>query len=155
MGKVGLVAGKGKLPLEFVRSAKAAGDSVVVFAINGMASPQLEEETDNIYWLNVGQFGKFIFLLLKEKIRQLAFIGKVEKSTIDDEDEKDGGDPEHHHQRHDGVGHRRLDLALQFLGRGRRAEHSQTNGTGGRTGQKLTSRHSMIAVIASKISLHC
>jgi len=89
MGKVGLVAGKGKLPLEFVRSAKAAGDSVVVFAINGMASPQLEEETDNIYWLNVGQFGKFIFLLLKEKIRQLAFIGKVEKSTIYDEDAHD------------------------------------------------------------------
>lgn len=84
MAKVGLVAGKGKLPLEFVRSAREAGDSVVVFAINGMASPQLAEEADKIYWLNIGQFGKFIFLLIKEKIRQLAFVGKVDKSAMYD-----------------------------------------------------------------------
>ncbi len=82
MGKVALIAGAGVLPVEFVRAAKKAGDTVVVFAIRGMASSQLDKETDKVYWMDVGQYRKFGFLLLKERIKHLALVGKVDKSVI-------------------------------------------------------------------------
>ncbi|MFQ5952345.1 MAG: LpxI family protein [Candidatus Omnitrophota bacterium] len=89
MGKIGLIAGSGVLPLEFIRSVKEQGDKVVVFAIQGMASPELEKEADRTYWLNVGQYKKFAFLLIKERVRKLAFVGKVEKSVIYDKENYD------------------------------------------------------------------
>jgi DUF1009 family protein len=82
MDKVGLVAGGGALPIEFVRSARRQGDQVVVFAINKMASPELDGEADIIYWLGTGQYAKFVLLLLKERIRKIALVGKVDKSVI-------------------------------------------------------------------------
>ena len=85
MGKVGLVAGGGSLPLEFVRSARKTGETVVVFAVENMASPQLDTEADKVYWLNVGQAKKFVFLLLKEGIRELALVGKIYKDIIYDQ----------------------------------------------------------------------
>jgi len=82
MKKIGLIAGEGTLPIDFVRSAKKRGEIVVVFAINGMASPLLEEEADKVYWLDVRQYTKFAFLLTKERLRRLAMLGKVKKSVI-------------------------------------------------------------------------
>jgi len=84
MEKIGLVAGAGSLPVEFVRSARAKGDKVVVYAIEGMASRELDNAADKTYWLNIGQFKKFIFLLIKERIRKLALLGKVDKGVIYD-----------------------------------------------------------------------
>jgi DUF1009 family protein len=82
MGRVGLVAGSGSLPVEFVKSAREKGDTVVVFALQGMASSQLEREADKVYWMNIGQYKKFVFLLLKERIKRLALVGKVSKNLI-------------------------------------------------------------------------
>ncbi|RKY42370.1 MAG: hypothetical protein DRP85_02955 [Candidatus Makaraimicrobium thalassicum] len=85
MKKVGLIAGEGTLPMEFVRSARKSGDTVVVFALQGMASSQLEEEADKVYWLKIGQYRKFAFLLIKERIRRMALVGKVRKNVIYDD----------------------------------------------------------------------
>jgi len=82
MKKVGLIAGAGVLPVEFVGSAKKKGEKVVVFALNGMASPALGDIADKIYWLDIGQYAKFTFLMVKEGIRNLAFLGKVKKNVI-------------------------------------------------------------------------
>jgi DUF1009 family protein len=82
MSRIGLIAGKGALPLEFAHSVKNAGEKVIVFALEGMASPEIEKIADKVHWVNVGQYKKFVFLLLKERIRQLAFIGKVQKNLI-------------------------------------------------------------------------
>ncbi|MGB2600337.1 MAG: UDP-2,3-diacylglucosamine diphosphatase LpxI [Candidatus Omnitrophota bacterium] len=89
MGKVGLVAGSGTLPLEFVQSAKKEGDKVVVFALKGMAAAEIEDLADRTYWITAGQYKKFAFLLLKEMIRHLAFIGKVRKEVIYDDEALD------------------------------------------------------------------
>jgi UDP-2,3-diacylglucosamine hydrolase len=82
MKKIGLIAGGGTLPIEFIRAVKKSGDSVVVFALVGMASPEIEAEADRVYWLKIGQFTRFIFLLFKERIRDLAMLGKVSKTAI-------------------------------------------------------------------------
>ena len=82
MGKIGLIAGGGVLPLEFVRSAAKKGEKVVVFAIEGAASTELEDAADKVYWVKIDQYAKFLLLLVKERIRELAFLGKVEKNNI-------------------------------------------------------------------------
>ena len=42
MRKIGLIAGGGDLPLEFVRSVKNKGERIVVFALENIASHELE-----------------------------------------------------------------------------------------------------------------
>ncbi len=82
MKKIGLVAGEGSLPIEFVKSAQEKGDKVVVYAIKGMASHELDNIADRVYWVSVEEIKKFIFLLIKERIRKLALLGKVNKSVV-------------------------------------------------------------------------
>jgi len=82
MKRTGLIAGGGKLPLEFVKQAKARGEKIVVFALIDMASKEIEKDADKVYWLKIGQYTKFAFLLVKERIRRLALVGKVDKNMI-------------------------------------------------------------------------
>ncbi len=85
MRKVGLIAGEGILPLEFIRAARERGERVIVFGLEGMADPSVEKAADRVYWVNIWQYRKFVFLLLKERIRRLAFLGKVKKNVIYDD----------------------------------------------------------------------
>lgn len=82
MKKIGLIAGGGELPLEFVRAVKKSGAKVIVFAIRAVASPELEKQADKIYWMNVGQYRKFAFLLITNGIHDLALLGKIDKNVI-------------------------------------------------------------------------
>lgn len=82
MGKIGLIAGGGLLPLEFLRSAKKRGDKVVVYAVKDITSPLLEKEADKIYWVKFGQYGKVVFLLLLERINRIVLLGKIKREVI-------------------------------------------------------------------------
>jgi len=83
MKKIGLIAGGGSLPLEFIKQANARCEKVVVFALTGMADEKIERQAaDKVYWLKIGQYTKFAFLLVKERIRHLALLGKVEKKAL-------------------------------------------------------------------------
>jgi len=82
MKKLALIAGSGDLPLEFVKSVKKQSKNLVVFALKDMASLELNKEADKIYWLDIGEYTKFVFLLLKERIKQVVLLGKVSKNVI-------------------------------------------------------------------------
>ncbi|MFH1846541.1 MAG: UDP-2,3-diacylglucosamine diphosphatase LpxI [Candidatus Omnitrophota bacterium] len=83
MKRVGLIAGGGTLPIEFIRSAVRQKEQVIVFALKGMALPEIEGEgAKRVYWMDIGQYKKFAFLLLKDRVRKLALIGKVRKNVI-------------------------------------------------------------------------
>jgi UDP-2,3-diacylglucosamine hydrolase len=81
MAKIGLVAGSGSLPLEFIASAKRKGDKVIVFALPG-ADDGLENLADKVYRLKITQYKKCVFLLLSNGIRNLVMLGKVEKNVL-------------------------------------------------------------------------
>ena len=85
MKKVGLVAGGGIIPLEFIKAVKARGDRIVVFALEGMASGEIEALADKTYRVEVGKFLKYLFPLVWERMRKIAFLGKVEKNIIYDD----------------------------------------------------------------------
>ena len=55
MAKVGLLAGIGKLPVEFMRAAQTAGYEVVVIALIPDTDPALAEEAQAYYEINVAQ----------------------------------------------------------------------------------------------------
>jgi len=82
MEKIGLVAGEGMLPVEFVKAVRKRGEKSVVFAIKGMADRSLDAEADKVYWLDIGQYKMFALLLLKERVRNMALLGKVDKKVI-------------------------------------------------------------------------
>lgn len=85
MGKIGLVAGEGQLPMEFLRSARAKGEKVVVFAIKGMADASIEKEAEKVYWIEVREYAKSVFIVVKEGVKHLVFLGKIKKSAIYDD----------------------------------------------------------------------
>jgi DUF1009 family protein len=80
--KIALIAGGGSLPFEFIKAAKAKGETVVVFAGIGMADPEIEKAADKIYWMHFGEWAKFIMLMIKEGLRKIAFIGRIKKDVI-------------------------------------------------------------------------
>lgn len=82
MSKIGLIAGEGRLPEEFVKSVKQSGDELVVVALKGIASEKLNCLADRVYWLNIGQYAKFVFIILKERLRKVALLGKVPKQLV-------------------------------------------------------------------------
>jgi len=81
--KVGLLAGKGDLPLEFLKSAGNKGIETVTFALEGIANSEVEKYSSKVIWIKPFKLGKFLRALKKEEIREMAILGKVEhKSAI-------------------------------------------------------------------------
>ena len=60
MGKVGLLAGVGNLPVEFMRAAQATGHDVVVIAVVDDVAAALKTESDAYYEINVAKLDKII-----------------------------------------------------------------------------------------------
>lgn len=66
MAKVGLIAGIGVLPVEFMRAAHVLGHEVVVIGVVPDVDPALKAEADAFYDIGVAKLGK-IFKTLKKK----------------------------------------------------------------------------------------
>ena len=82
MEKVGLLAGIGNLPVEFMRAAKQSGHEVVVIAVVEDVAPELAAEADVYYEINVAKLNKIIKTLLKHDISKVTMIGKVTKEIL-------------------------------------------------------------------------
>lgn len=85
MSKIGLIAGEGQLPIEFLRSSRAKTEKIVVFAIKGMADPAIEKEAEKVYWIEIRDYAKSVFIVVKEGIKHLVFLGKIKKNAIYDD----------------------------------------------------------------------
>lgn len=82
MAKIGLVAGAGKLPCVFAGLAKTRGDEVVAFGIKGITDASLETCVDKMHWLAWGDLKKAMMLLLMERIKRIALLGKIRKDMV-------------------------------------------------------------------------
>ena len=82
MERIGLIAGGGKLPIIFAEEARKKGTKVIVFAVKDIADPRIAASSDRIHWLTAGEFKKFFLLLLVERIKKIAMLGKIDKSVI-------------------------------------------------------------------------
>lgn len=81
MRKVGIIAGNGRLPLYFLKEAKAKG--IVPYTIGILESIEEELKKDENYVsFNVGQVGKIVKFLLLNDIKEVVLLGKIEKATL-------------------------------------------------------------------------
>ena len=79
---IGLVAGSGDFPIQFVQNAVDQGYKVVVIAHFGETNPKIEELNCQVFWIKLGQLGKVIKIIKKNKISRLAFAGGISRPNI-------------------------------------------------------------------------
>ncbi|MFW5870477.1 MAG: hypothetical protein ACOCVL_02310, partial [Candidatus Sumerlaeota bacterium] len=80
--QLGLIACGGRMPFLLVDAARELGIPITAFAIKGVASEDIEKEVDQTYWLELGQFTRFIELCHENKIRYVAMAGRVPHNSI-------------------------------------------------------------------------
>lgn len=80
--RIGLIAGIGRLPVEFAKSARKLGYEVVTIAVVPEPDDELALVSDVYYSISAMKAGKVIQKLKQERIEKLVFLGKVTKETI-------------------------------------------------------------------------
>lgn len=79
---IGIIAGTSQFPLLFARAAKAQGYRVVAVAHRGETFPELEQEVDQITWIQLGQLGKLVKCFRQAGVNQAVMCGGVRKTRM-------------------------------------------------------------------------
>ena len=82
METLGLLAGIGHLPVDVAQSAKKLGYKVVAIAVVADTDPELPENADVFYTINVGKVGKILQTLKQHEVKNVTMIGKVTKEVL-------------------------------------------------------------------------
>jgi DUF1009 family protein len=82
MQRVGLIAGNGRFPLIFARTARAEGVEVVAVAHEGETLPELAGLVDAITWINVGELGRMIGTFRAAGINRAVMAGGIRKAAL-------------------------------------------------------------------------
>ncbi|MCX5776898.1 MAG: UDP-2,3-diacylglucosamine diphosphatase LpxI [Candidatus Firestonebacteria bacterium] len=79
---LGLIAGGGELPLYFCKNARKAGEKVITIAIKNEADNALAKYSKELFWYDIGDFGKAIRLFKEKGVKKACIIGKVRKVRL-------------------------------------------------------------------------
>ena len=82
METIGLLAGIGTLPVEFIEAVKSQGYRVVCIAVTPGIEPKLAEIADVYYDISAFKLDKVIKTLVKEEVKEVTMIGKVTKEWL-------------------------------------------------------------------------
>ncbi len=80
--KYGMIAGNGRFPLLALETAKREGHEIAVVAIENEAAPELAPLAASFQWVNIGQLGKIIEVLKREKITEVMMTGQVKHVSL-------------------------------------------------------------------------
>lgn len=80
--RIGLVAGAGELPREFVLRAREKGHEVVVVALSSQVESRLNDSASVMIRLSPAQPKKGLRFFQEQGVRHLFFAGKVEKRML-------------------------------------------------------------------------
>jgi DUF1009 family protein len=86
--KIGMITGIGSFPKIFLEKAREKGIIVYPLALFDSVDEEIKKNK-NYRLFNIGQIGKFIGFFLKEEIKEVIMLGKVEKEEIFKDIEKD------------------------------------------------------------------
>lgn len=82
METLGLLAGIGHLPVDVAQSARKLGYKIVAIAVVADTDPELPENVDVFYTINVGKVGKILRTLKDHGVKEVTMIGKVTKEVL-------------------------------------------------------------------------
>lgn len=78
--KIGLIAGEGDFPIILAKELKKRNYEVIAITFSRGQERRLKELASKVYHIYIGQFQKLIDIFKKEEVRELLFLGKIEKS---------------------------------------------------------------------------
>lgn len=79
---LGLIAGRGRLPLDIARAARGRGLPVAAVAFHGETDPALAGECDRIVWLHLGEIGALLAWLHEAGVEEAILAGKILKTGL-------------------------------------------------------------------------
>ena len=80
-GRLGIVAGGGRLPRRLVESCRAAGREVFVLALEGAAEPETVEGVPHA-WCRIGAAATALSLLRENNVTDLVLAGGVQRPSL-------------------------------------------------------------------------
>ena len=82
MQRVGLIAGNGRFPVIFARTARAAGVEVVAVAHEGETLPELNDAVAAVTWVKVGELERIIRAFHDAGIDRAVMAGGIRKAPL-------------------------------------------------------------------------
>lgn len=82
METIGLVAGNGFFPGEFIANVKTAGHQIAVAAHYEETDPAVIENATFIEWIHVGQIARTIRFFEKNNVKTVAFLGGIRRQRL-------------------------------------------------------------------------
>lgn len=82
MRTIGLLAGVGRLPVEFARAARGMGFAVIAVSVVPGTDSELALVADKHFAIGVGELGLIMDKLKEENIKEVTMLGKVTKELM-------------------------------------------------------------------------
>jgi DUF1009 family protein len=82
MKKVGLLAGVGRLPVEFARAASGMGITVIAVGLVPGVDPELAGSVSRMHNIGVGELASILATLEAEGVKEVTMLGKVTKELL-------------------------------------------------------------------------
>lgn len=80
--KYGLIAGNGEFPFLVAEGARKQGAELAVVAIKEEADARMNEVSENILWVGIGQLGKMISYFKEQGVEKAMMAGQVKHVQI-------------------------------------------------------------------------
>lgn len=80
--KYGLIAGNGQFPFLVVEGARAAGVSLAVAAIREETDPRINDVSEAVEWIGIGQLGKMLSFFKRQGVEKAIMAGQVKHVQI-------------------------------------------------------------------------
>ena len=78
----GLIAGNGQFPFLVIDGARRQGVELSVVAIKEETDPRIDEVSQNVQWVGIGQLGKMISFFKKNGVEKAIMAGQVKHVQI-------------------------------------------------------------------------
>ncbi|MDF2501511.1 MAG: hypothetical protein K0Q77_2225, partial [Anaerosporomusa subterranea] len=81
-GRIGLLAGIGRLPVEFARAACGMGFAVTAIALTPSVDAELKTVVTDYHEISIGQLDRIIAVLTAADVEEATLLGKVTKELM-------------------------------------------------------------------------
>ena len=82
MKKIGLIAGVGRLPVEFARAARGMGVHVIGIAVLPEVDPELAGIANSYEYINIAKLDRIFKVFKREKVTEITLLGKINKELV-------------------------------------------------------------------------
>ena len=82
MKKIGLIAGVGRLPVEFARAASGMGVHVIGVGVLPEVDPELQQVTHTYEYINIAKLDRIFKVFKREQVTEVTLLGKITKELV-------------------------------------------------------------------------